>query len=404
MKNKRFISLMLVCALVATLISACGGASQTTAAATTSIAGTTAKPGGTTAAVTTGTKGTIEIAAIITSLTGSLAANGEYMTNGINMALEEINAAGGIKGQMLKVTFLDDQVKSSEAINAVKKAVDEMKVPVIMGSDSSGLVLASMPYAADKGIPQIVSGTNVRITNQGVKTIFRMRASDAVAAKILADYTIKQGYKKIAFMYTNEDYGKGFMQETTDNLKKAGVTPVATETCNVGDTDFTAQILNIKKADPDIILLLGKEVETAKFLRQSRELGVKAPFYGGSPLGLDYVVDLANKANMEGLRIVTHFLPSDSDPVVQAFVKKYMEKFKKEPSTHSVCYYDATKIIAEVMNKYGTTKEEIAKGLKELNYTGVQSKFKGSESGDLVTKQVIGEFKDGKWIVVDRIE
>jgi branched-chain amino acid transport system substrate-binding protein len=389
--KKRLIGLTLVALMTMTSFTGCSSGKETT----------TQQPSGTTS---TSSKDSIEIAVVCTSLTGSLATNGDYMMDGVNMALEEINAAGGINGKTLKATFLDDQVKSSEAINAVKKAVDQMKVPVIIGDDSSGLVLADMPYAAAAAVPQIVSGTNIRITNQGVKTIFRMRASDATAAKILGEYVVKEGHKKVAFMYTNEDYGKGFMQSTEIILKGLGAQTVDSETANIGDTDFTAQILKIKNSGADSLLVLGKEVETAKFLRQAKQLGLKVATYGGSPLSLDYVLNLAGADALDGVKIVTHFLPQDSDPVVSEFVKKYEAKYKIQPSTHSVCYYDATKLVAEVMKKYGTTKEEIAKGLHEIEYTGVQSKFKADATGEMVTKQVIGEFKNGTWSVVDRIQ
>lgn len=348
----------------------------------------------------------IEIAVIVTSLTGSLAINGDYMTKGVNLALEEINAAGGINGAELKVTFLDDQVQASEAINAVKKAVYEMKVPVILGSDSSGLILASMQYAAEAGIPQVVSGTNVRVTQAGYTTIFRMRASDAIPAKILAEYVYtNDGRKTVSFFNTNEDYGKGFMQATDENLKALGAQVVGYETCNIGDTDFTAQILNIKNQNPEAVLALGKEIELSKFLRQARELGLTTPIYGGSTLGLDYVIDLAGKENLEGVKIATHYMPQDSDPAVVAFVEKFEAKYDGlEPTTHAVCYYDATHLIAEVMKQYGTTPEQIAKGLHEIEYTGVQSKFKSDETGEMVTKQVIGEFVNGVWTVVASIE
>lgn len=348
----------------------------------------------------------IEFAVIVTSLTGSLATNGDYMTKGINLALEEINASGGINGAELKATFLDDQVQASEAINAIKKAIHEMKVPVILGSDSSGLILASMEYAAEAGIPQVVSGTNVRVTQAGYKTIFRMRASDAIPAKILAEYVYNNdGRKNVSFFYTNEDYGKGFMQATDENLKALGAEVLSYETCNIGDTDFTAQILNIKNQNPDAVLALGKEIELSKFLRQARELGLTTPIYGGSTLGLDYVIDLAGKENLEGVKIVTHYMPQDPDPVVVEFVNKFEAKYDGlEPTTHAVCYYDATHLIAEVMRKYGTTPEEIAKGLHEIEYTGVQSKFKSDDKGEMVTKQVVGEFVNGAWTVIASIE
>jgi branched-chain amino acid transport system substrate-binding protein len=343
---------------------------------------------------------TLRIVCIVTSLTGSVAQNGEFITRGIKMAVDEINAKGGVRGQNLEVVFLDDQAKASEAINAVKKAIYDLKTPVILGSDWSGLVLASMQIAADEGIPQLVTATNVRITGQGIPTIFRLRANDSVAAEILAKYVHDQGFKKIGIMFTNEDYGRGFADETKGYLAKLGNPPKTIESCNLGDSDFTAQILSFKNSGVDTILALGKEIELAKFLRQTRELGVKTPVFGGSPMGLDYVVELAGGA-MEGVRIVTHFLPTDPDPRIQDWVKRYEALYNnQEPTTHALAYYDATHLVAQVMEKYGTTPKDITRGLKEIQYRGVQSWFKASPTGDLVNKQVIGEFKNGKWHVV----
>lgn len=346
----------------------------------------------------------LRIVCIVTSLTGPVAQNGEFITRGIKMALDEVNAKGGVKGQPLEVVFLDDQAKASEAINAVKKAIYDLKTPVILGSDWSGLVLASMQIAAQEGIPQLVTATNVTITSQGVPTIFRLRSNDSVAARILAQYVTDKGFKKIGIMFTNEDYGRGFADETKANLSKLGNPPKTIESCNLGDSDFTAQILSFKNAGVDSILALGKEIELAKFLRQTRELGVKTPVFGGSPMGLDYVVELASPAAMEGVRIVTHFLPTDPDPRIQDWVKRYEALYNgQEPTTHALAYYDAIHLVALVMEKYGTTPRDITKGLKEVQYQGVQSWFIGSPSGDLVNKQVIGEFKGGKWNVVDVI-
>lgn len=342
----------------------------------------------------------IRFAVVVTSLTGPAAQNGVYITNGVKMAVEEINAKGGVKGRKLEPIFLDDQAKASEAINAVRKAIYDIETPFILGPDSSGLILASMPLAAQEKIPMLVSGTNIRITNQGVPTIFRLRANDSAPARVLAEYATKQGFKKIGIMYTNEDYGKGFFEETQKNLKRLNNAPVKVEACNLGDTDFTAQILSFKNAGVDLIMALGKEIELAKFLRQTRELGVKTQVYGGSTFGLDYVVELAGPA-MEGVKIVTHFLPSDPDPEIQKWVKKYMDQHKHEPETHVVAYYDAVKFLAQVMEKYGATPDGITKGLKNLKYKGVQSMFVSSATGDLVDKQVVGEFKGGKWIVTD---
>lgn len=401
--KKRVISLMLCAVVMLSLLAGCGGEKQTDAGSTQSGTSSTTQSDTQTTQPSQPAGDPVEIAVVTTSLTGSLATNGEYIMNGVNMALEEVMAAGGINGAELKVTFLDDQVKASEAINATKKAVSEMEVPVILGPDNSGNVLACMPMAAEAGIPQIASGTNVRVTAQGIDTIFRMRASDDTAAKCLAELVKKDGFAKIAFMYTNEDYGKGFMESTKAYLDEQGIAVTASETCNVGDTDFTAQITAIKNSAPEAVLVLGKEIETAKFIRQARETGLSLPMYGGSPLGADYVVELATASALEGTKIVTHFLPANPDPAVTEFVKTYQDKFGNEPTTLSAAYYDTVKMVAQIMNEYGTTKEDVAKGLREIDYVGVQSHFKADETGEMVTKQVVGEFKDGKWSVIDSI-
>ena len=257
----------------------------------------------------------LRIVCIVTALTGSVAQNGEYITRGINMALDEVNAKGGVRGQKLEVVFLDDQAKASEAINAVKKAIYDLNTPVILGSDWSGLVLASMQIAADEGIPQLVTATNVQITSQGIPTIFRLRANDSVAAEILAKYVNDQGYKKIGIMFTNEDYGRGFADETSNYLAKLDNKPAVIESCNLGDSDFTAQILSFKNSGVDVILALGKEIELAKFLRQTRELG-STPRVWRIAHG-PRLCCRTGRGAMEGVRIVTHFLPTDPEPRIK---------------------------------------------------------------------------------------
>lgn len=403
MKKGRIISLTVSLLLAVSMLVGCSSTSSSTSATTAAAQTETKAETQAETQAAASTSEPVEIAIITTSLTGSLATNGEYIMNGVNMALEEVMAAGGINGAELKVTFLDDQVKASEAINAAKKAVSEINVPVILGPDNSGNVLACMSVAAEAGVPQIVSGTNVKVTSQGIGTIFRMRASDKTAASCLAELVKKDGYTKIAFMYTNEDYGKGFMESTKTYLDEMGIEVAASETCNIGDTDFTAQITTIKNAAPEAILVLGKEIETAKFIRQARETGLSLQMYGGSPLGADYVVELATADALEGTKIVTHFLPANPDEAVTKFVETYESKYGNEPTTLSTAYYDSIKMVAQIMNEYGTTKEDIIKGLKEIDYVGVQSHFHADETGEMVTKQVVGEFKDGKWSVIDSI-
>lgn len=353
----------------------------------------------------------VKLGAVVTSMTGPAALNGEYIQNSIKTAVEEINAKGGIKGKKIEVVYLDDQTKASEGINAVKKLIYEEQVLAILGPDYSSVVLPSMDLAKQGGVPMVVSATNPKITSSGNEWMFRMRGHDGIEAAALVEYAVKEKkFQKFGIFYTNNDYGKGGQQAVEGALAKYNLKPVAVESHNVGDVDFTAQILKFKNANPDAIIMWGVQTELAKFAKQMREMGIQIPFLGGSAVTTSWFIDLVGAKNWEGAIATSHFLPTDPDPVIQEWVKKYQSKYGKVPDDHTSPYYDTVYMIAKVIEDRGVTgelkkdRQNIRDGLAAIKgYKGVQSMYNTQPSGDMVVKKVIGQFKDGKWVVIGKV-
>nr|WP_122011643.1 ABC transporter substrate-binding protein [Maliibacterium massiliense] len=339
-------------------------------------------------------KAPVEVSFVAT-LTGTNATIGDQIVKGAEMARQEINDAGGINGAELKFNVIDDQQTADQALTAVKKAVDQNKAQIIMGPDSSNLVLAGLPYAAQNKVPLIVSGTNAKVTGQGYKTVWRVRPNDDTTALNMIDAV--KDYDKVGYFYTNEDYGLGFLNTMEPAYKQSGKEFVLKETCNIGDTDFSSQITKLKNANLDALIVVAKEVEGAKFLRQAHELGLDVPMYAGSSMGGDMVLELAGADALEGLTILTPFVPTDPDPDLQTFVKKFKDAHGVEPLNHAVAYYDMTYLVAKVLSEYGTTKEQIAEGFSKVEYEGLLATYKSDEKGDMVFTQSLAQFKNGVW-------
>ncbi|WP_343210502.1 ABC transporter substrate-binding protein [Anaerolentibacter hominis] len=336
--------------------------------------------------------------AFIASVTGTNAAIGEEIVYGAQLACKEINAAGGIGGRELVLEVIDDQLTASEALNAAKKGIDEMGSQVLLGPDPSSNALAVLPYAGEKGVPVLVTGTNYKVTSSGYKNVFRFRANDTATAEVVAEFMVKNEFKNIGLFYTNEDYGLGAYKAVEDSLGKSNIKLSAAETCNIGDTDFTSQIMNLKNADLDALIIFAKETEGAKFLAQAYQLGLNCEKYGGSSLASNFVMELCGEEAVEGVHAIVPYVASNPDAAVQEFVKKYNAEYGiAVPINHAACYYDVVHMLGIVLNEYGTTSEEIIEGFRNIDYTGVQSHYKADENGDMCTKQSISTCKSGVW-------
>jgi branched-chain amino acid transport system substrate-binding protein len=342
---------------------------------------------------------TIKIGQIVTSFTGDAAMYGNFQRDAAQLAADEINAAGGINGKKIELFPLDDASKPNVALNAMQKLLNETKPLVVLGPDWSGNTLAVAPLAKQNKIPQITSSKSRKITHDGNDYIFRVVAMGPFIGQALVDYAYKQGYRKMAILYTNSDYGVSGGQGAKVALAKYKLDPVAYETYNVGDNDYTAQLLRIKNSGAEVVIDYSIQVEGAKSLRQMREMGIKIPVLGGDAFITPDFAKLVGPEKMEGIIASSAFIVSNPSPEVQGFVTKYKQKFGVEPEDHAAPYYDAVKILGQVIAKTGPDREKIVAELRNLKgFKGVQGDYTADKWGNLVHRASLAKYTGGKWV------
>ena len=316
---------------------------------------------------------TIKIGAL-GPLTGSVAIYGISATNGLKLAVDEINANGGILGKQIELNLLDEKGDSTEAVNAYNKLVDWGMVALI-GDITSKPSVAVAEVAAQDGIPMITpTGTQLNITEAG-SNIFRVCFTDPYQGEVLAKYTKdKLGAKTVAIISNNSsDYSDGVANAFAKEAEAQGIQVVAREGYSDGDKDFKAQLTKIAQQNPDVLFVPDYYEQDGLIAIQAREVGIKSVIVG--PDGWDGVVktvDPSSYAAIEDVFFANHYSTKDSSEKVQNFIKNYKEKYNDEPSAFSALSYDAAYILKAAIEKAGSTdKEAVAKAIKEIEFDGI---------------------------------
>lgn len=392
--SKRFLAILFTMVLVVSSFTACSSKPKDTTETT--------KTPDTTKTEATKTPeasgGTITIGQIVTSLTGDAAMYGDDIVNAAQMAADEVNAAGGVNGKNIEIVYLDDQASPQIALQSAQQLINETKPLVILGPDWSGNTMASMAVIAEAGIPQIVSSKSRKITHGDVDSIFRVVASSHMVGSTLASVAKEKGYKKVAIWYTNSEYGLGGGEGAKRACEELGLEVVAYETHNVGDNDFTAQIMNVINSGADCIIDYSIQVEGAKSLKQMRELGCDLPVLGGDAFITPDFAKLVGDEYMEGVIATSAFVPVDPSETPQAFVENYKKIFGTIPDDHAAPYYDSVKILAKVIGEVGEDKEAITEALRNVKgYEGVQGDYTTDEWGNMIHGCKVVEYKSGAW-------
>ena len=219
-------------------------------------------------------------------LSGSSAAVGQSNLRGVEMAVAEINAAGGVNGRQIELISYDDENDSSTAVAMANRLIDTDEVVAIIGSTNSSVTLAAMTVTQDAGIPQITpNSSGAAITNSGEKYIIRVQLNDLKMAEACVNYAVDVcGFSKIALMYQDDDYGGGGEEVIVDVLKAKGMALVADEAFDPQSTDMGAQLAKVKAADPDCLIMWCMYTPGAAIANQARALGIDCQLMGGGGL------------------------------------------------------------------------------------------------------------------------
>jgi branched-chain amino acid transport system substrate-binding protein len=288
------------------------------------------------------------------SLTGSEASFGTSTENGIQLAIEEINARGGIKGKRVAVKTYDDQGKPEEAAVAATRLITQDKVTVLLGEVASSRSLAMAPIADANHVPQITpTSTNPRVTKDGDVTrpyVFRVCFIDPFQGTVMAKFARENlKLKRVAILRdVGSDYSVGLADFFKKKFEELGGTIVNDQSFKAGDQDFKAQLTTIKGKKPEMIYVPGYYTDVALVARQARELGIKVPLGGGDGWDSAKLYEIAQGA-LDGSYFSNHYTDENPDPLIQNFVKRYKEKFGGTPDSMAALGYDAAHVAFDAM-------------------------------------------------------
>ena len=334
----------------------------------------------------------------LSPLTGSASSYGYYMVNAAKMAVEEINAKGGVNGVLLEYMEIDETSNSAQAIDAAYKAVAWDPL-VILGPNRSGGVLAAEFVWKEAKIPTITDGTSAETTRKGNPYTFRMQISSEYWIPLLVRTAVEvYKSKRIAVMYGLNDYSKANWVATEPAMKKYGITPVTVQTFNDGDQDFTAQLLKVKASGADALFVYSYTPEIGMILKQRAELGMpNLLVFSERAASVPSVEDLSGTKNYEGLVCTTTLSPGDPRPGVQKFIKDYEAKYKHIVSSTHINHYDSVYIVADILKRVGPDREKIRQELAKLDYVGVLGRYVADKEGNFVHTMYTQVRENGKW-------
>jgi branched-chain amino acid transport system substrate-binding protein len=298
------------------------------------------------------------------SLSGPETQFGVDTREGIELAIDEVNKAGGVKGKPIKVIFEDDKSNPQEASNKVLQLIDRDKVIALLGEVASSRSKAGGIVANKKKVPMITpSSTNPDVTKVG-PFIFRVCFTDDVQGKMGAEFMVNtMGKKKVALIFASDDlYSSGLAKEFRDEAKRLGAELVIEKSFLKSETNFTTYLTEIRDAKPDGIYAPIYYTAMVPIARQAKAAGIKGDmFVGGDGWHSDSLVSDAGE-EMEGAYFTNHFAPDVPWPNSKAFVSAYTTRFKREPSSLAAQGYDAARLLADAI---GRAKVETPEGIRD---------------------------------------
>ena len=340
-------------------------------------------------------------------LTGSLAIYGVTTTNGVNLAIDEINKSGGILGKKVEYIALDTKGDSTEAVMAYNKLIDR-GVSAIIGEITSKPSLAVAEIAAQDHMPMITpTGTQVDITEAG-PSIFRVCFTNPYQGKVLAILAKERlNAKTAAIMINNSsDYSDGIAKAFIEQADILGIKITAKEGYADGDKDFRAQLTKIAAEYPDVLLVPEYYEQASLIATQAREVGVKAVFIGSDGWdGIAKTLDSSSYAAIENSYFTNHFSMQDTAPKIQNFLKSYKNTYNEDPSAFSALGYDAVYILKKAVENAGSIdKKDIVNALKNIEYDGITGYLTFDEHNNPVKAVTILKIRNGEYIFDSKIK
>ncbi len=311
-------------------------------------------------------------------MTGPVSLAGTSGWDGFRLYIDEVNRKGGVHGRKIQLVGpYDEACKPSEALAVVNKMIHQDKVFAIAGGGCSGATLAAVPAIRESRLPFLVTiSTHVKFMQPQSPNIFRAgTVPDDILTTAIADAAVKVFQaKRVAILYVANDYGKGGAAGITKRLEKYGVTPLAQESYNIGDSDFSAQVLRLKRENPDLVFLYAYHKEAGIIVRQAVELGLKVKWLGSGATSTPLFTDAAGEAGVGFVSIQPIPALTESD---QPEMVSYREKLRAlypgglpagRPSDYDMFNYGGAKVLVEGLQRAGAdlTRSRFVEALESL--------------------------------------
>lgn len=290
------------------------------------------------------------------SMTGDTATFGRSADRGMRLAIDELNARGGVLGRTLELITEDDRSITEEARSAAQSLLQRDKVVALLGEVASSRSLAAAPEAQRAKIPMISPGsTNPKVTEVG-DYVFRACFIDPFQGAVMARFAITElGAKRFAILFDfRQDYSVGLADYFRQTVAAQGGEIVADERYTGGDIEFRAQLTTIRAANPDAIFVPGYYTELGLIAKQARELGIAAPLLGGDGWDSEKTLEIGGSA-VEGYYFSTHYAADSDAPQVVEFVAKFLAKYSASPDAMAALGYDSAGILAAALARAGKT-------------------------------------------------
>lgn len=387
MKKAKFLSLVGVLLLVLFAVSACGG------------------EGGE-------AQETIKIG-VNYELSGEVASFGSHTVNGIQLAFEEINAAGGVLGRQIEPIVLDNKGVAEEATSVATNLIVNQGAVVHLGAATTGATLAAIPVAMESQVPLLTTSATALpvtvdpLTGETRDYVFRICFIDPWQGQVGARFAYQDlGVRKAAVYFDNtNDYSKGLAQSFIDEFETLGGEIVGSEGYGTGDQEFRPTLNNFKNSGAELIYIPGYYQKVGLIVRQAREIGLDVPLLGGDGWDAPELIEVAGAENLNNAYFTNHYSFQDPAEKVQAFVEAYQAKYGEIPDSFSALGYDAAYLIADAINRAGVAEPEAIKDAlaATTDFDAVTGKLSFDEQHNPVKEIAIIELVDGEQKLITKI-
>lgn len=337
----------------------------------------------------------------INSITGPEAPIGENLTNGVDMAVEDLKKKG-VNVQLIKQ---DDTGKPQVSMSAMEQLATGDEVAAVVGPYTSATANAVAKLANQYKVPQVVpAAAKEEITRQGYDWVFRLNAPAHQYAQSLLDAALEFGKPKtIAFIYESTDFGTSVATAGKDYAQKKGLKIVGDEAYQKGAPDYRSTLTKIKAQNPDLVFMVSYVADAILLMRQSREVGLKPQAFLGGGAGFDTAQFESEKDISNLVFSVTQWTP-ESTPGAEEFANRYRQKYGKKPTYHAACAYAAMMVVGEASQKAGGDRTKIQQELKTGKWTGIMGEvdFQDSDGFTNQNKLVMPviQYQGGKSVTV----